>query len=144
MKSAAVASWVENDEPFGSVPKNIPFCVVPVTVVVVPDVTPAELIPVGTLCIVSHALFCATTVWPLYSVIIGFCSAPVTPNARSAGPSARISTRRGIVPAMTKPTIASLPLPTVARAETFDSGAAPGISARLNRPVVEFVPDTVV
>lgn len=149
----AVASCVENDEPSGNVPVNIPFAMVPVTVVVAPafappDVAPAfaplDVVPVVILCIDPHPLFRATTACPLYSVSIGCCSALLTPKAFNTGPSARIKTRRGIVPAMTNPTIAVFPSPTVARADTLESGAAPGICARLNRPVVVFVPVTVV
>ncbi|HVU35788.1 MAG TPA: hypothetical protein VHE61_20280 [Opitutaceae bacterium] len=45
---------------------------------------------------------------------------------------------------MTKPTVVDPFCVTVARDEMFSIGAAEGMSARLNRPVVVLVPSTVV
>jgi hypothetical protein len=67
-----------------------------------------------------------------------------TPNGVSPGPTARTSTRRGIVPAITKPTVDDSPTSSVDRTDTLDSGAALGMSANENRPVVVVVPCTVV
>jgi hypothetical protein len=52
-----------------------------------------------------------------------------TPNGVSPGPTARTSTRRGIVPAITKPTVDDSPTSSVDLTDTFDNGAAFGISA---------------
>jgi hypothetical protein len=81
---------------------------------------------------------------PRYRLSFGFCSAFCTPKFARAGPTARISTRCGVLPAITKPTIVSPPFVTVVRAETFESGADDGIAARPNVPVVVVVPSTVV
>jgi hypothetical protein len=93
---------------------------------------------------VPQSSFVASNCVPRYKLIDGFCSGLVTPNGAKPGPTARMSTRRGIVPAMTNPMIVLLPLVIVVRAETFSIGAAAGIPASPNVPVVVFVPVTVV
>jgi hypothetical protein len=136
------------DVPFEVVPLDVPPDVLPVDVDDVPLDGPPAVTPVVAFevsdCMVPHDAFVPISICPLYRRSIGLWSAVVTPKARSAGPTARINTRRGIAPAMTKPTIDWLPFARVVRDDTFEIGAAPGISARLNRPVVVSPPDVVL
>lgn len=172
VKSLAVASCVVKEPPSESVPVKNPF-VDPVPLVLpVPDDEPPDVLPVPvdpvpeelpplvdpvpdpvppldapvpvTVCKVAQSSFRAIIWLPRYKVSEGFVSAFVTPKAANPGPTARMSTRRGMVPAMTNPTVVDPFAETVDRADTFSIGADDGISARPNRPVVVFVPETVV
>lgn len=110
---------------------------------VAPLLGPAP-VPALTAANMPQSSFVAIGCVPRYRLNEGFESGVVTPNFDNPGPTARTNTRRGIVPATTKPTIVGAPGETVVRVETFAMGAAPGISARLKLPVVVSVPATVV
>jgi hypothetical protein len=162
-KSCAVASSVVKDSPVASVPVTVPIVDVPEIVPVLVDEPvavdepvlvdepllellpnePADAPPLRTAAL-PQPLFVASACCPRNNVSDGLAIGLRTPNGVSPGPTARMSTRRGIVPAMTKPTVEDSPTSSVERTETFDSGAAFGMSANENRPVVVLVPCTVV
>lgn len=103
-----------------------------------------ELVPELNEAIVPQSSLVASS-WPArYTFSDGLVSVLVTPNGARPGPTARIKTRRGAVPAMTNPTVAEPPVPTIPREETLAIGADDGIAARLNVPVVVLLPDVVV
>lgn len=128
------------------VPEVVPLDVPELLPVDVPDVVePPELAPVAVAeTNVPQSSLVASSSLPRYRLNIGFCSALVTPKGARPGPTARMSTRRGIVPEITNPMIVWPFAVTVVRADTFSIGAAEGIAARPNVPVVVFVPVTVV
>lgn len=155
-KSCDVASWVVNVSPFANVPVKVlvlPVVVVEPEPVVVPVlVEPVEL-PVPLVLPVPAVVpplnipqsLLDTNAWePRYNVIDGFASGLETPSDANPGPTPRINTLRGCVPAMTNPTIVELFCVNIVRTDTLESGAANGISASENLPVVVVLPCAVV